>query len=290
MKRRTTVLLAFLILCLIPAFGQEQPFYFIALTDTQFGMYAADKNFEQETANYEFAVATVNRVKPKFVIVLGDLVNKVGDAEQIHEFGRISQKIDPAIRVYYVAGNHDVDAVPTPETLAAYRKNIGRDYYSFREGPILGIVLDSSLIHSPQKAETEYREQISWLKKELEAAKTSHADQVIVFQHHPYFLKDKEEADAFGNIPLERRRAMLELLHQYNVRYVFAGHIHSHSVGKDGDLEMIAVGPVSMPFGKDGSGLLLAAVTSSGVQYNYYDFGHLPNKAGVSAQSAAGSR
>jgi 3',5'-cyclic AMP phosphodiesterase CpdA len=288
MKQKATVLLTFLIVCLIPAFGQEQPFYFIALADTQFGMYAADKNFEQETANYEFAVATVNRLRPKFAIVLGDLVNKVGDADQIREFWRISRKIDSSIPVYYVAGNHDVGPAPSPETLTAYRKNIGRDYYSFREGPIYGIVLDSSLIHSPQNAEAEYEAQISWLKKEMENAKASDARQTIVFQHHPYFLKEAKEPDAFGNIPLERRGTMLELLHKYDVHYVFAGHIHSNSVGEDGALEMVAVGPVSMPFGKDGSGMLIAAVTADGVQYNYYDFGHLPNKATVSPQSKGG--
>jgi 3',5'-cyclic AMP phosphodiesterase CpdA len=289
MRQKATVLLPFLIFLLIPGFGQEQPFYFIAITDTQLGMYTADKNFEQETANYEFAVATVNRLKPEFVIVLGDLVNKVGDAEQIHEFWRISRKIDPSIRTYYVAGNHDVGPAPTPETLAAYRKNVGRDYYSFREGPIYGIVLDSSLVHSPQNAEAEYQAQLAWLKKELEAAKASGTGQIIVFQHHPYFLKDAKEPDAFGNVPLERRRAMLELLHKYDVRYVFAGHIHSNSIGKDGDLEMVAVGPVSMPFGKDGSGMLVAAVIAAGVQYNYYDFGHLPNRAAVGLKSAVGS-
>jgi 3',5'-cyclic AMP phosphodiesterase CpdA len=288
MRQKTAVLLAFLILLLIPVFGQEQPFYFIALTDTQFGMYAADKNFEQETANYEFAVATVNRLKPKFLIVLGDLVNRVGDAAQIKEFWRISRKIDPSVTTYYVAGNHDVDAVPTPDTLAAYRKNIGRDYYSFRQGPVYGIVLNSSLIHSPQKGESEYRAQISWLKKELETAKASDAQHIIVFQHHPCFLTDAKEPDAFGNIPLERRGMMLELLHQYGVQYVFAGHIHSSSVGKDGELEMVAVGPVSMPFGKDGSGMLLVAVTAAGVQYNYYDFGRLPNRSVVRPQSSVG--
>ncbi len=277
MKRKAVFLLAFFIVCILPGFGQDQPFYFIALADTQLGMHASDKNFEQETANYEFAVAAINRLKPEFVIVLGDLVNKEGDAEQIREFFRISQKIDPSIPTHYVSGNHDVGHTPTPETLAAYHHNIGPDYYSFRAGPIYGIVLNSTLIHSPQKAEAEYQEQNSWLKKELETARESEARHIIVFQHHPYFLKDANEADAFGNIPLERRQTMLELLHRYNVRYVFAGHIHSNAVGKDGELEMVAVGPVAIPFGEDGSGMMVAAVTDAGVQYRYYDFGKLPN-------------
>ena len=80
MKIRHAFLLAFFVICVIPGFGQEQPFYFVMLADTQLGMYENNRDFVRETANYEFAVATVNRLKPGFVIVLGDLVNKEGDA------------------------------------------------------------------------------------------------------------------------------------------------------------------------------------------------------------------
>ncbi len=59
------------------------PFFFIQLTDPQFGMFTGNAGFEQETANFEFAVATANRLKPAFVVVTGDLVNKTGDEAQI---------------------------------------------------------------------------------------------------------------------------------------------------------------------------------------------------------------
>lgn len=277
MKQKTVLLLALFILCLVPGFGQEQPYYFAMIADTQLGMHAGDKNFEQETANYEFAVATLNRLKPEFVIILGDLVNKEGDTDQIREFLRISRKIDPSIPVYYVAGNHDVGRVPTPELLAAYRETFGRDYYSFREGPIYGIVLNSSLIIAPQNVESDYEAQLSWLKKELETARDSDAQHIIVFQHHPYFLEEASEADSYGNVPLARRQAFLGILHDHDVHYVFAGHIHSHSILKDGNLDMVAVGPVAMPFGEHGSGIMLAAATAEGVQYRYYSFSKLPN-------------
>ena len=281
MKIRHTLLLAFLILCVIPGAGQEQPFYFVMLTDTQMGMYANDRNFVRETANYEFATATVNRLKPGFVIVLGDLVNKVGDTEQIREFQRITQKIDPAVPVYYVAGNHDVGHEPNPESVEAYRKIFGRDYYSFRAGPVYGIVLNSTLIHTPRKAEPLYQEQLTWLKAELEKAKSSGASHIVVFQHHPYFIGEVQEPDQYMNISLERRKPIVALLHQYNVRYVFAGHVHKSSVGKDGNLEMTVTGPVSMPFGEEGSGLRLAEVTAEGIQHRYYEFGRMPDRLAI---------
>jgi 3',5'-cyclic AMP phosphodiesterase CpdA len=277
-KHRFAPLLAICCIFLISGRSQEKPLYFVILADTQFGMYESDRGFERETSNYEFAVAAVNRLKPSFVIVLGDLVNKPGDPKQIREFKRISKKIDQSIPVYLVAGNHDVDHDPTPKTLAVYRKKFGRDYYSFRVGPIYGIVLNSTLMAAPRKAEAESQKQYSWLKKELETAKASGAPQIIIFQHHPYFLKDSREPVQFGNMPLECRETMLALLHRYGVRYVFAGHIHSNAFGKEGDLEMVATGPVAMPFGADGSGIRLAAATAAGVQHRYYDFGRMPDR------------
>ncbi len=157
MRIRFALLATILLILSIPGVGQNQPFHFLMLADTQLGMYAADKNFVRETANFEFAVATVNRLKPGFVIFLGDLVNKPGDAEQIREFKRIAGKIDRSIPIFYVSGNHDVGRDPTPETRAAYRDQFGRDYYGFRAGPIYGIVLNSTVIHTPKHVESEYR-------------------------------------------------------------------------------------------------------------------------------------
>jgi serine/threonine-protein phosphatase CPPED1 len=284
MKNRIVILFAFLVLVAIPGFAQE-PFYFMMLTDPQFGMYANDRNFVQETANFEFAVATVNRLKPSFLVVLGDMVNKTGDPDQIKEFQKILKKIDASIPVYLVAGNHDVGHVPTPETLAAYRKSFGRDYYSFRSGPVYGIVLDTTIMVSSKNVASDYQDQLSWLKKELETAKASGAAQIIVFQHHPYFTTDAKEADQTFNIPGESRKQFLDLLHGYGVHYVFAGHTHKNYDVKDGDLEMVVSAPVGMPFGEDGSGIRLAAVTASGVQHRYFDFGKLPAKLTVTPQS-----
>jgi 3',5'-cyclic AMP phosphodiesterase CpdA len=142
-------------------------------------------------------------------------------------------------------------------------------------------VLNSTLIHTPRKAEPLYQEQLTWFKAELEKAKSSGASHIVVFQHHPYFIGEVQEPDQYMNISLERRKPIVALLHQYNVRYVFAGHVHKSSVGKDGDLEMTVTGPVSMPFGEEGSGLRLAEVTAEGIQHRYYEFGRMPDRLAI---------
>jgi 3',5'-cyclic AMP phosphodiesterase CpdA len=281
MRSRLALLLSFCLSALNPCLAQEQPFYFMMLADPQFGMFATDRSFAQETANYEFAVAAVNRLKPGFVVILGDLVNKAGDTGQIREYQRISEKIDPSIPVYHVAGNHDVGNEPTPDSLAAYRMNFGRDYYSFRAGPVYGIVLNSTLIHSPRSARSEYEKQDAWVKKELAAAKASQAQHILVFQHHPCFLKDAQEDDRYENIPRERRLPLLALFHDHGVRYVFAGHTHRNVAARDGQLQVAAIGPVGQPLGQGGSGIGIATVTAGGVEHRFYDFGALPERLAV---------
>jgi 3',5'-cyclic AMP phosphodiesterase CpdA len=243
-------------------------------------MYSTNADFAQEAANYEFAVATVNRLKPGFVVVLGDLVNKAGDPDQIREFRRITAKVDASIPVYLVPGNHDIGNEPTPETLAAFRKNIGRDYYSFRAGHVYGLVLNSQLIFAPEKALREYQEQDTWLRKELETAKDSRARHIILFQHHPVFKKSAREPDEYENIPLERRQTLLALLNEYEIRHVFAGHTHRNLLAREGQLEVVATAPVGKPLGQDGSGIRVVTVSEAGLSDRYYEFGKLPDKLG----------
>jgi len=255
----------------------ESPYFFLQMADPQFGMYTKDVDFAQETANYEFAIATANRLKPRFVIVCGDLVNKPGDEAQIAEYKRISKKLDPGIRLYSVAGNHDVGNEPTPEALASYRKRFGADYYSFREGPLYGIVLNSSLIHSPKMAPEELKKQDDWLKLELEKARSSGAAQIVIFQHHPFFLERGDEPDQYFNIPLARRQRLLAAFREAGVKFVFAGHYHRNALGRDGELEMVTTGPVGMPLGDGVSGFRVVRIEGGGLRHRYVEFSKLPS-------------
>jgi len=253
------------------------PFFFIQASDPQFGMLAADANFAQETANWTFAIANINRLHPTFVVVTGDLVNKTGDPAQIAEYKRINSQLDPAIHIYSVPGNHDVGNDPTPESIAAYRKTFGPDYCSFREGQIYGIVLNSSYLKAPAKVREEAKKQEIWLAAELEKAKASGAIPVV-FLHIPLFLEKPDEPEQYFNQPVETRQRILALLHRYNVRYVFAGHLHKNAFGKDGDLEMITTSAAGKPLGDDPSGFRIVELKGDSLIQNYIPFGKLPNQ------------
>ena len=249
---------------------------FIQMSDPQFGMFTKDKDFAQETANFEFAIATANRLMPDFVVVTGDLINKSDDTAQAAEYQRITAKLNPKIKLFSVAGNHDVGNEPTPESLARYRKRFGPDYYSFRVGDVAGLVLNSNLEKGTDKVPGEAAKMEAWFRNELERVKLTGVRHIIVFQHISFFLKDPNEEEQYSNIPKVVRERYLHLLHEYGVQQVFAGHYHRNELGHDGDLEMVTSGPVGMPLEGGKSGIRLIIAKDGTVTHKFYDFGDLP--------------
>jgi serine/threonine-protein phosphatase CPPED1 len=259
------------------AWSQESPWFFAVLSDPQMGMYANNQNFAQETANFEFAIANLNRLHPRFVVICGDLVNRSGDSAEIAEYKRILAELDPAIPVYNVAGNHDVGNVPTTATVDAYRSTFGDDYYTFMAPGILGIVLDSNLIRSPESNPKAAQEQEAWLEKTLASAKSDSTREPIVFQHIPYFIHDPSEAVTYFNIPQPARQTYLDLLEKAGVRYVFAGHLHYPVSSVDGALTEIITGAVGKPLGQSASGLRIVRVDGQKLDSRWYCLGRVPN-------------
>src|SRR5260370_12097526 len=249
---------------------------FIQMSDPQVGMFTEDSDFADETANFEFAVAAANRLMPAFVVITGDLINKSGDAAQAAEYKRIASKLNPKIKLFSVAGNHDVGNEPTAESVAQYRERFGDDYYSFRIGDVTGLVLNSNLEKGAEKVPEEAARMEAWFRNELERVKLTGVKYIIVFQHISFFLKDPNEEDQYFNIPKVVRERYLRLLHEYGVQQVFAGHYHRNELGRDGDLEMVTTGPVGMPLDGAKSRLRVVTVKDGTVTHKFYDFGELP--------------
>lgn len=267
--------LLFLIMSCTVSKHAAKPYFFMQMSDPQFGMFTENKSFEQETKNFEKAIAEANRLHPAFVIVCGDLVNKGGDPAQITEYKRITATLDRSIPLYSLPGNHDVGNNPTSESIAAFRKNIGPDYYTFENGNIFGIVLNSSLIKEPDGAKPEAAAQEKWLKSTLEKGKKSKKT-MVVFQHHSWFLSDANEPDQYFNISLPVRKKYLSLFQEYGIKYIFAGHYHRNASGSTGSLQMVTTGPVGKPLGPDKSGFRIVTVEGDKMTYNYYGLDSIP--------------
>jgi 3',5'-cyclic AMP phosphodiesterase CpdA len=260
--------------------GPAQPdaFFFIQMSDPQFGFITPNAGFAQETANFEKAIAAANRLRPAFVVITGDLTHRMGDAAQVAEYRRIAAKLDRSIPLYQVAGNHDVALPLNAASVAAYRATYGPDYYTFDSHGLRGIVLNSSLIKEPASAPATADSQARWLRSAVADARAA-GKRTIVFQHHPWFLAAGNEADQYYNLPLGPRRAYLDLFAQHGITHVFAGHYHGNAQGRDGNLEMVTTGPVGKPMRADSSGFRVVFVDRDRITHRYYPLDSVPSAA-----------
>jgi 3',5'-cyclic AMP phosphodiesterase CpdA len=278
----------FIILLFVPAYlpaQAETPFFFVQLADPQFGMYPLQKDFRKEKENLSAAIKAINLLKPDFVVVCGDLVNRARDTRQIAAFRKTIAQLDTSIALYLVPGNHDVGNTPTSASLKSYRDNFGPDYYSFERHGKTFVVLNSALLKDPSKVRSEGKKQMDWLADILEKAQRKNSE-VIVFEHHPLFVKNAGESSGYFNIPLRSRIELLKLLESHGVSYVFAGHLHRNATGSHSALQMITTGPVGMPLGIDPSGIRIVVVRPTGLEHRYYPLGKIPLTSPLESKSS----
>lgn len=255
-------------------------FRFVQLADPQLGFKAWSDDLSHEIAQFERAAAEVNRLRPAFVMISGDLVNQPVTEAKLAEFERLRRLIDPAIPVYVQPGNHDLGNAPSASSLAAYRARHGRDYYAFDVGDTHFVNLNAQIIFAAQALPEETARQWEWLVADLADARRRRVDHIVVFSHYPWFLEDPEEdppGDQFHYknrgyymIPLATRRRYLELLAEHDVRVTFAGHYHGNVVSHHGSMEMVTSGPLSKSLHADTpEGYRVVDVTPEAITHEY---------------------
>lgn len=243
-------------------------------------MFAGDESWEQETDLFCRAVEAINRLRPRFVIVSGDMVNQEGGrpahAAEVAAFQRIALRIDPSIPLLCLCGNHDAGNRPAASTLAAYRQEFGDDWFSFWVSGICCLTLNSNLYWDPTGAPEEQARQEVWFARELQTVREVGAKQILLFQHHPWFLTKPDDPDDYFTIPRVRREPALALMRQAGVRAVFSGHYHRNAHGWDDDLEMITTSAVGQPLGDDPSGFRIVKVYEDRIEHAYYGLDDMP--------------
>ena len=267
---------------------------FIQMADPQLGMYSAvsklsdsDKaerrerginieytgpvleGFAKETLLFTEAIETANKINPDFVVICGDMVHDANSKEQFEELMRISRLLKQGIKLYWVAGNHDVGDRPTQASLNKYKKRFGEYNYSFQEKNSYFIVLNSAICHDPGLVPDEWNSLMSFLEKELQSAASSQYKHKIIFMHHPLYLNDPNEGDNYLVIPSERRSKMIDLITAYEVDIVFTGHLHKNNYKKIGNTELVSTGPVGFPVGDDPSGIRHVQVDDNFLTHEY---------------------
>ena len=269
-------------------------FLFIQMADPQFGMYEhfskltnkeieyirnvkgmnildthdlSGLNFEIE--NFNKAIDIANFIKPKFVIICGDMINSTEQDNQYQNFIKICDRLSKDIKIYFAPGNHDIDNQEiTKDSLENYRKSLGNDQYYFDYNNYRFIVINSNVTFNPYKLPDEWEKQLNFLKTTLKESNS--IKNKVVFLHHPLFINSPYEENNFISIHKPHRNILLSLFDLYGVNFVFAGHWHRNSYTKYKNIEIITSGPVGYPLGKDPSGIRILKASDSKLIHKYY--------------------
>lgn len=192
---------------------------FVVAADTQLGMLAQSRSWETEVRYSTLAVEAINRLKPLYCCVCGDLVESsaafLSGQKKLHvpgaywteeecnalhdsqnaEFRRIWSQLDSDIALVCLCGNHDVGNRPTAASIERFTSSFGDDYLAFWANGTYNVVLNSNLFNNPHlgSAMDLYKEQLAWCQERLEYATRENARQIFLFSHHPWFIYYEEE-------------------------------------------------------------------------------------------------
>ena len=261
--------------------ADSAPFFFLQLSDPQFGFIDNNKSISAETEAMNKAVTAINQLKPPFVVITGDFVNNSKSKEQIAAYKSMIAQIDSSVKVYMIPGNHDIGKV-SRASIDNYKKNYGEPHFSFRYGDCAFIGIDSNIIKEEDKEREEV--QFKWLEQELQ--KTKDARFKFVFTHCSVFLKRMYEPVNYSNFSLPMREKYVRLFQKYGVNAIFAGHLHNNAYGKVGNMEMITIGPIGKVLGTGYQGMNLVKVYPDRFISEFIALNQLPKEVVMSDPAA----
>ena len=247
-------------------------FFFVTAADPQL--------FWGPLALWQEAIRHVNRLKPAFMVVCGDLIQEPGNEDQARAYLNAAGALRPNIPLYNVAGNHDVLGTPTHKSLAWYEEHFGKPWYSFQFNDCLFLVLESNMLNRPDEVPDLANKQMAWLRRTLAEADTKRFRHKIVFKHYPLCLKQVDEKGQYFNVPQARRRELLDLFHKHHVAGVFSGHYHRNAYVRDGKLELVTTSSLGKALGADPPGFRIVRVFRDRLEHAYYPYEKMPAPVG----------
>ncbi len=238
---------------------EQRPFSFVQLCDTLLGTGGYDHSLN----SFKMAVKQINKLNPDFVVICGDLVNDSNDSS-FSDFKEIMGGFK--MPCYTAPGNHDVGNIPNDSTLSYYRETIGKDYYKFQNKGYSFIVTNSQLWKANVENESEKHD--NWFKKTIRDKSVSD-NPVFVIGHYPLYIETLEEKEAYYNIPLTKRKEILNLFKQNNVKAYLTGHTHETVINNYENIQLISGSSTSKNFDKSPLGFRVWKVRLDTITHHF---------------------
>ena len=238
--------------------------------------FPATASLAWDVDRYRQAVAVAADQRPDLVVIGGDMVDAIDRPEQLEAFRSVSEGLD-GIDLHLVPGNHDIcpdGVIPTEASLAWYRATFGPEHHVTTR-PVGGatatlVAINSSVLDQPRALPGADDAELAFLEGALRAAPPGPR---IVVSHHPPFLEHPDEPDQYWNLPIERRRPLLELLAEHRVDLVLCGHRHRNAEVSYRGVPIVTSAATGFPLGTDPPGYRTVEITGTGVSHTYYGLG-----------------
>ena len=178
----------------------ESPAAFVVMGQPRVGRKARLKkldpadpaSLDHELAQIRRAVSAVNRLRPPFLFVAGNLVayevGEAGRAVALDKFKKTMARVSETIPTMYVCGALDA---PDRASLDAYEATFGSSFYSFWKNGAKYVVLNSTLFDLDPALDDRAALQARWLDEELELGKIGSHTNVFVSFEAP--VRDKRD-------------------------------------------------------------------------------------------------
>ncbi|MGN0844984.1 MAG: metallophosphoesterase family protein [Kiritimatiellia bacterium] len=165
------------------------------------------------------------------LILNGDIPNHSNNLEYFRDIYRISGRISNGeVPCVFSRGNHDLRGV-FAEQLADYTPtDSGRSYFTFRAGPLWGIVLDTGEDKPDNHPEYGHlnccecfrEEEEAFLDRVIASGEYRSAPLRIVVSHNPFFYRNRPPFD----IEQKRFASWCRKLRAINPNLWLSGHLH----------------------------------------------------------------
>lgn len=198
-----------------------------------------DRTGDPEPGVYEQIIVEAERLKPEFVITVGDMIDGyTTDTLQLNsEWDSLKQMVRPLeVPIYYTAGNHDITY---DEAEGAFRRFVGEPNRSFDHRGLHFAVFDNSRWESSGELPEEY---LRWLEDDLK--QNQGAAYTFVFMHKPFWYRTTLQG--FPD-------TLHTLFKTYGVDVVVTGHFHQYFAA---DLDGIAYTSLGSSGGGTGTDLI----------------------------------
>ena len=177
-----------------------------------------DRTGSAQPGIYEEIIAEIERMKPDFVITVGDMIQ--GYAKDTTELTSMWAEYQSVIApltmpIYFTPGNHDIT---TDDAEPWYKNHVAKPYHSFDYKKLHFVILDASRWDASKDMP---KEQITWLIDDLK--KNQKAPYIFIFYHKPFWADE---------IAAGKPDTLHTIFKNYGVDAVFNGHVHEYFSGK----------------------------------------------------------